>query len=454
MRRASRPGLLLALLALAVLAGCAQPPAGALTDVRFAPTAAPLGVARSNADLAQDFLDLTFALESGEKLDRLLRYEGPVRVHVAGSGLGPYQGDIEALIARLRAEAGVDIALTSDAGAAQIHIEGVPASQLARVFPSAACFIVPGETSWKGFMRRRGDSRRRWADQAELGVAAIFLPPDSTPQDTRDCLHEELTQALGPANDLYRLPDTIWNDDNLHSIATPFDMLILRVLYQPELHSGLTRAEVAARLPALLARENPRGRGLPRQARHPESRAWASAIETAQSPRASREDRLAAARLAVQIAAEMRPTDHRLAVSLLTLGRLTLRRDPAEAARYFAEAYGVSRRRQGPDDLRTAHAGVHVAAVTLAAGRYREAAALADRHIPAARRGQNAILLAGLLSLKSEALLALGERDAARAARIDSLRWARYGFGDADGALAREQAALAAASQLGEAPDR
>ena len=33
---------------------------------------------------------------------------------------------------------------------------------------------------------------------------------------------------------------------------------------------------------------------------------------------------------------------------------------------------------------------------------------------------------------------------AAQATRRDSLRWARYGFGDADGALAREQAQIAA----------
>ena len=79
----------------------------------------------------------------------------------------------------------------------------------------------------------------------------------------RDCLAEEITQALGPANDLYRLPDSIWNDDNFHGMATPFDMLILRALYQPELQSGMTRPEVAAALPGVLDRVNPEGRGLP-----------------------------------------------------------------------------------------------------------------------------------------------------------------------------------------------
>jgi hypothetical protein len=440
---------LIAAAGLAALAGCVAPEPAGLSAVRFAPTVFPQGVARSNADLAQDFLDLTFALESGERLERLLRYERPVRVHLA-PGLGPYRPDVEALILRLQGEAEIDIALTNDPARAQIHVEGVPQAQLARVFPSAACFIVPGETDWRGFLRRRAEARARWSRQSELERAAIFVPVDTTPQDMRDCLHEEITQALGPANDLYRLPDTIWNDDNLHGIATPFDMLILRVLYQPELRSGMRYEEVAAVLPALFDRENPRGRGLPPAPRHPESRAWASAIAVALSRRAPRDDRLAAARLATQIAAEMRPTDHRLAVSLLTLGRLTLRRDPEAAARFFAEAYEVSRRRLGPDDLRTSHAGVHVAAVALAAGRYDAAVALADRHAPSARSGQNAILMAGLLSLKAEALLGLGAAPEARAARLDSLRWARYGFGDGDGALAREQAALAEALSLDE----
>jgi len=414
----------------------------AITSVRFGKVTLPRGVARSNHDLAADFLDLTFELENGEKLPHLLRYEVPVRVYLRSPALAEYRPDLAALLTRLRAEAGIDVEETSDEAEAQIFIEAVPAAQIAKIFPSAACFIVPGERDWKGFMRRRPDARVRWPDQPTLEEAAIFLPLDTTPQDVRDCLHEEITQALGPANDLYRLPDTIWNDDNLHGVATPFDMLILRALYQPELHSGMTRAEVAAVLPKVLARENPKGRGLPRRARHQESRAWASAIEVALNRREGRSERLGAARLAAQIAAEMRPVDHRLAVSLLTLGRLTLRQDPAASARYFAEAYTISRRAQPYDDIRAAHAGVHVAAVALAAGRYDDTVLLAERHAPAAIRGQNAILLAGLRSLQAEALLGLGEADKARAARLDSLRWARYGFGDADGSLAREQAAL------------
>ena len=105
----------------------------------------------------------------------------------------------------------------------------------------------------------------------------------------------------------------------------------------------------------------------------------------------------------------MRPVDHRLGVALLTLGRLRLRRDPVAAAQNFAEAYDLFLDRFGADDVRTAQAGVHLAAL---AARHRRSTSsrsrLADRHLPAARAGQNAILLAGLLSIKAEALAALG----------------------------------------------
>jgi hypothetical protein len=416
-----------------------------LSSVRFAPVVLTKGVARSNKDLAADFLDLTFALENGEPLPALLRYEKPVRVLMESKALAPFAPDLAALLNRIRREAGIDIAVTDDPAEARIFIEAVPAREIAAIFPTAACFIAPGERDWAGFRSRRTETHPRWADQKTLGLAAIFLPPDSTPQDLRDCLAEEITQALGPANDLYRLPDSIWNDDNFHGMATRFDMTILRTLYQPEFHSGMTRAEVAAALPRVLARTNPAGRKIPSTPRAPESAVWADAIEAAQDPRGDRTRRIEAGLLATRRAAAMRPPDHRLGVAELALGRASLGRDPSFAAHQFAEAYARFRDGLGPHDIRTAQAGVHLAALALGAENYDAAIALADLHLPDAVAYQNAILAASLTSLKAEALAARGDAVAAAEARLDSLRWARYGFGDQDGALGREQVAFAAA---------
>jgi hypothetical protein len=227
-------------------------------------------------------------------------------------------------------------------------------------------------------------------------------------------------------------------------------MLILRTLDQPAMASGMSRDAASAQALQVLDRINPRGRGLAPRPRYPESKAWAGAIETALTRQRPRSRRLEGAQAATQIASEMQPEDHRLGVSLLTRGRLVLRTDPAAAAGDFAQGYRLFRDRYGVDDVRTAQAGVHVAALALGTGQYDLAVTLADRHVPTAIRGQNAILAAGLQSIKAEALAETGDMEGAREARVDSLRWARYGFGDEDGALAREQAELAALLRLEE----
>ncbi len=408
--------------------------------MRFPASSQPRGVTRSNTILTQDFLDLTYALESGQQLPGLLRYEGPVRVSMPSPALAPYRRDLENLLARLRNEAGINIRSTNNPQQAQLHIEGVPAAEIQRAFPGAACFIIPGVTSWNQFRSKRG--RLRWSDQTTLTQTGIFVPTDSTPQDIRDCLHEEVGQALGPANDVYRLPDSVFNDDNFHAILTPFDMLMLRVLYSPELRSGLPRAAAARVVPKVLNRLNPSGRGVGAQPRAPESAEWKRQIETAMTRRNSRIGRMQAADRAVRIAGAMRPVDHRLGVALITRGRLTFRSRPQQAAVDFANAYQLLSSRLGPGDIRTSQAALHLSILGLKRGDFDQALSIARNAEAAAKRGENAVLLSGLLAVQAQALSGLGENVKARAMRIDSLKWARYAFGDINGAIQREQAEL------------
>ena len=43
------------------------------------------GVSRSNVDIFNEFLDLTFSLESGQAIQRMSRFEGPVTVALVGN---------------------------------------------------------------------------------------------------------------------------------------------------------------------------------------------------------------------------------------------------------------------------------------------------------------------------------------------------------------------------------
>jgi hypothetical protein len=368
----------------------------------------------TGSSLVRDFMDLTFAMESGRGLEVFSRFEGPVTVALTGDVPATAPRDLGMLIGRLQTEAGIDIRPAT--GEAVITVDFASRAELRRLAPTAACFVVPNVGSLAEYRRKRGSDDTDWALVTRRERAAIFIPSDTSPQEVRDCLHEELAQALGPLNDLYRLPDSVFNDDNFHSVLTGFDMAILRLTYSPVLASGMTRAEVAARLGTVATAD----RG--------SSPDWARAIETALGRTGSLPARKAAAERALGIALASGWGDSRTAFSHFALGRLVAGSDPARAIDAFRAAGAIYARLPG-GEVQLAHVDMQMAAMALAAGFPDEAVRLADGAIPVVTRAQNAALLATLMLIKAEALEALGNPAAAAALRMDTAPHARYGFG-------------------------
>lgn len=437
----SRTGRTLCAAALIGLAACAPvPPAGLTSASRDAGTsgaarpilhfrpAKGLPVQRPNAELAQDFLDLEFHLESGLPLPALTRFEGPITLAMTGPVPPTARADLADLLARLRAEAGLHLTLLPDGSQASLTLAFEPTARLRRIDPSAACFVVPNVSSLEEYRAKRGSADLDWAQMRVRTRATLFLPADASPQELRDCLHEETAQALGPVNDLYRLPDSVFNDDNFQSVLTGFDMLMLRLHYAPELASGMGPAEVAARLPALLARLNPRGQKRGSWAAPETPRVWQDAVTLAANPGAPAPARLAAANRSLAIALQEGWQDNRLGFAYFLLGRLLAPRDADGAAVAYIAAARVYA--QLPDQgVHLAHALMQLAALALANDQDAAAIALADHALPAALTGQNAALLATLQLIKAEALATEGHAAEAEALRLDSLPAARYGFG-------------------------
>ncbi|MBM2574700.1 DUF2927 domain-containing protein [Jannaschia sp. Os4] len=401
-----------------------------------APTPAP-----SNTAFVTDFIDLHFRLESGRAVPRLTRFEGAVPVAVEGRGPATLQADLDDLIARLRAEAGIDIRRARPGEAARMTVSLQPRARLQRRVPGAACFVVPGVSGWRDYVARAGGPGTDWTRIPTRTTASIFLPSDTGPQEARDCLHEEMAQALGPLNDLFRLPHSVFNDDDAHGVLTAWDMLVLRATYDPALRSGMTRAETAAALPAILARLNPGGRGAPAARSGAEPAEWLAAMRRGTAAGGDGAARLRAATRAVSLARGDAVGRHRLATSLMALGRARVGYDADAARAAFLEAETVYRDLHG-DGIHAAHAALQVAAFDLSAGAPGAALARIDRALPAARGAQDAKLLATLLLLRSEAAARAGRPG--RGARDEGLAWGRYAWvtGGA-GSRAREVAALA-----------
>ena len=423
--------------------------AAAALDTSASTATLPGPGGHGRAELAATFMDLTFRLESGRSLPGLSRFEGPITVALTGDVPGSAEPDLAALLARLRAEAGLDITAVSPGVPAAITIEFRPKAELRRIAPTAACFVVPNVGSLAEYRVARGTAAVDWATVTRRSRAAVFIPADTSPQEVRDCLHEEMAQAIGPLNDLYRLSDSVFNDDNFHAVLTPFDMLMLRATYAPELASGMTEAQVAARIGSVFARLSP-GAGRTGVDLSATPKAWTQAIETALGAGKPVATRRAAAERALSLARSRGWQDGRLAFSHFAAGRLLVGSNRARAVREFTAASAIYARLPG-GAVQVAHIDMQLAAIALAAGQPDQALRFADRAIPVVHAAENQALLATLLLLKAEALDHLGQTAAADRLRLDSLAAARYGFGSETVIRARrdEIAALAAPSVPG-----
>lgn len=398
--------------------------------------AAQGGTLTSNRQLAADFMELTFFLETGRPLPRLTRFEGPVGIVLTGAVPPGAPAELSRLIARLRAEAGLDIAVTASAEN-RITVDFLPKARMQALVPNAACFVVPGVTGWADYTRHRGSPRTDWTALKVRRAASVFIPADAPPQEIRDCLHEEIGQALGPLNDLFRLPGSVFNDDNFTGVLGAFDMTILRITHAPELASGMDADAVAARLPAILARINPRGGkvGAVRAAAGPGTPpefSLAIAQAMGNSPRAATGARLAAARRAVALAQAQGWADGRAGFAHFAHGRLLAERDPAAAVAAFVTAGRIYAALPG-GQAALAHVDLQLAALALRGGDAGAALVLADRALPGATAAQNAALMASLHLIRAAAHDRLGAPEAARQARLDSASLARYGFGAGTG---------------------
>ena len=392
---------------------------------------------RANSEILNDFLDLSFRMESGRIVPRFTRFEGPIGVRVTGDANAQMVADLRSLLSRLRNEAAVDIYMTGGP-TASITIEAIPKAELSRAVPRAACFVVPRVSSWEEFKAARRTPQVDWTTLERRDMATVFVPSDVAPQEIRDCLHEELAQALGPLNDLYRLPDSVFNDDNMHAVLTRFDMLVLRAYYDPALQNGMTRGEVAARLPAILSRLNPAGDRIAGQPRNDTSRDWIQLMSKALSDTNSPGQRRRAAESALNLTRAFGWHGTREGFSSFVYGRLEVGHNASLALGAF-EAADRAYRSSGETRVQLAHVAVQLSAFALSSGDYHRVISLTDEAIPIAADHQNASLLATLMMFKSEALNALGHIGQSESVRLDSLAWARYGFGSERNVRARLQ---------------
>jgi hypothetical protein len=193
----------------------------------------------------------------------LRRWEGPVRIGLEfGPSVPPEtrardRASVAALVARLARLTGLPVTLVDQGANFWVHIVSederpslppVWASRLdglspadfapvAQLDPSTLCLVV--------------------AISNDTGAAyggALAVVRSELPDLLRlSCLHEEIVQGFGLANDHPRARPSIFNDDEEFATLTTHDEMLLRILYDRRLRPGMTEAQVRPILPAILS---------------------------------------------------------------------------------------------------------------------------------------------------------------------------------------------------------
>ena len=194
----------------------------------------------------------------------LRRWNGPVRMQVIfGASVPPSQrasdsAAIRKYAARLARVTGHPV---STSGKPNFIVIVASEDDRAQTLDQAAK-QVSGITS--GSLRALRDLRRETycavaayaaGPDANTYTAAVAVIRSENPDLLRlSCIHEELAQGLGLANDSPAARPSIFNDDDEFALLTTHDELLLKMLYDPRLRAGLSAAE-AAPLTRIIARE-------------------------------------------------------------------------------------------------------------------------------------------------------------------------------------------------------
>jgi hypothetical protein len=217
----------------------------------------------TDAEILDGFFKVTFGAEFhlAGGVDRIRKYDGPVRVYIDNRAKPDRSAEVVAVIADIRSRIrDLDIAAVERREQANIVVSLVRDRDLARTIRTlygtnrARRIQRSLEPQCLSGFRKDANFRVLHSDVILVADVGDFV--------FYDCIYEELLQALGPINDDATVPFSMFNDDVQMGFFDVYDQYILNILYHPRIRPGMSREEVKAVLPEVL----------------PAVRAWVAAV--------------------------------------------------------------------------------------------------------------------------------------------------------------------------------
>jgi len=225
----------------------------------------------SNSQLLRNFLSIALQAEAADDVDAeggiaISKWDAPVRYRLAGAQVRD-RVQIAALSQHLASLTGLDIREAGEVERYNMDIRFVPqgfrGAEVGELL--ATQWLGPNVArlaeGWRDYETDRCFAlTTRDPVSGVTGTAHIFIK-DELPLIWREtCIIEEMTQSLGLLNDDPRASPSIFNDDGVYQALTSHDELLLRILYDPRIRSGMRRSGVVPLAEQVIADLRPEAR--------------------------------------------------------------------------------------------------------------------------------------------------------------------------------------------------
>ena len=208
----------------------------------------------TDSEIIDGFLKTAFGAEFqlAGRVDRIRKYDVPVRVFADGAGLARRKAQLARVVADIaRRVQHLDIAMAQAGEGANVVVNLVRDRDLSRTI--ARLYGSERAREILSSLDPQCLSGFRKNEQFEIEHSDVILTFDSGDFTFLDCAYEELLQSLGPINDSSSVPWTMFNDNVSMGFFDVYDQYILNILYDPRIKAGMTVEEVKAALPGVLA---------------------------------------------------------------------------------------------------------------------------------------------------------------------------------------------------------
>jgi hypothetical protein len=207
----------------------------------------------TDSEILDGFFKIAFGAEYhlAGRVDRIRKYNGPVRVIVDGVNRAARKAQLTKVVADIaRRVRHLDIAMADNDEAANVTVRLVRDRDLNRTI--ATLYGAKRAREIHTSLDPQCLSGFRKSETYEIEHSDVILTVDNGDFIFLDCAYEELLQSLGPINDTSSVPWTMFNDDVQMGFFDIYDQYILNILYDPRINAGMTVQEAKAVLPQVM----------------------------------------------------------------------------------------------------------------------------------------------------------------------------------------------------------